>query len=158
MAVKISYLKKRLSQLLWVGLILLVLVGIGVAVRRELYLTGLVEPVVNPKYGPFDAAIDERALLTWLHIVPGSIYLLITPFQLSGRLRRRYPALHRWGGRLGLVAGLVTGITAIMMSFITPIGGINETLATLVFAILFLIALLKAFVHIWRREILSHRE
>lgn len=151
-------LKSKLNWILWVGVSILVLVGVGVAIRRELYLTRIVEPLVNPKYGPFDAAINENSFLTWLHIVPGTIYLVLGVLQFVKRLRTGYPQLHRWFGRICVTAGLIIGSTALLMSFITPIGGLNETFATVTFASLFLFALLKGFVHILRREVKQHRE
>ena len=57
-----------------------------------------------------------------------------------------------------VAAGLVIGISALSMSSIMAIGGINETVATMLFAIFFLLALGKAFLHIRRREIALHRE
>src|SRR5215813_10220852 len=55
----------------------------------------LVEPE-NPvwqRYEPFK---------WWLlpHGIAGALVLLIAPLQFSGRLRRRFPRLHRLGGRL----------------------------------------------------------
>lgn len=44
------------------------------------------------------------------------------------------------------------------MSFTSAIGGVNETAATSLFAILFLVALGKGFYHVRRREIALHRE
>src|SRR5262245_66509260 len=61
----------------------------------------LVEPE-NPvwrRYEPFK---------WWLlpHGIAGALTLLMAPLQFSGRLRRRFPRLHRLGGRL-YVAGVV---------------------------------------------------
>jgi len=39
-----------------------------------------------------------------------------------------------------------------------PIGGISETVATTLFALIFLFALIKAFLHIRKRQIVAHRE
>jgi hypothetical protein len=41
---------------------------------------------------------------------------------------------------------------------VPAIGGLNQAVATLLFAILFLFSLVKAFLHIRRREISQHRE
>jgi ABC-type transporter Mla maintaining outer membrane lipid asymmetry permease subunit MlaE len=38
------------------------------------------------------------------------------------------------------------------------IGGLNETAATTLFAIVFLICLIKAYLHIRRKEVMRHRE
>src|SRR5260370_1378403 len=49
-------------------------------------------------------------------------------------------------------------VSALIMSFQMAIGGANETAATTLFALVFLFALTKAFLHIRRREIAQHRE
>lgn len=148
----------KFGQAIRVVVVVLALVGLGVAIRRELYLTRLVQPFINPKFGAFDANIDDQALLTWLHIVPGSLLLLLGPFQLWRKFRTEHPNLHRWYGRVYIVAGVIVGVTALVMSILTPIGGTNETVATMLFALLFLFGLLKAYLHIRRREIKQHRE
>ena len=57
------------------------------------------------------------------------------------------------------MCGMMTGVSALVMSFGMPaIGGVNQAAATTLFALLFLFALGKAFRHILRREIASHRE
>jgi Predicted membrane protein (DUF2306) len=58
-----------------------------------------------------------------------------------------------------LICGMMTGVSALVMSFGMPaIGGVNQAAATTLFALFFLFALGKAFRHILRREIASHRE
>ena len=54
--------------------------------------------------------------------------------------------------------GLIIGISALIMSFTMNIGGANETAATTLFAIVFLICLVKAYLLIRRKEIARHRE
>ena len=39
------------TRALWGVVIVLAIIGIAAAVRRALYLTGLVEPFVNPEFG-----------------------------------------------------------------------------------------------------------
>jgi hypothetical protein len=56
-----------------------------------------------------------------------------------------------------VASSLVIGVTALVMSFLMSIGGANETAATSFFAVIFLFALAKAFLHIRRREISQHR-
>jgi uncharacterized membrane protein len=155
---KLIYQKTRFGRVIGVVVSLMVLVGVGVAARRGLTLGAVIPPVVNPKFGPFDASINEHALLTWLHIIPGTIFLVLGPFQFVRRLRARHRRLHRWSGRVYLAAGFIIGITALFMSVLTPIGGLNETMATMLFAFYFLFALTKAFIHILRRQVQQHRE
>jgi len=57
-----------------------------------------------------------------------------------------------------MVCGLIIGISALIMSYTMNIGGPNETAATTLFAIVFLICLIKAYRHIRRKELERHRE
>src|SRR5260370_6230507 len=86
------------------------------------------------------------------------MFMLCGPLEFGKGLRQRKPVLHRWTGRVFVVCGAIIGVSALIMSFLMPIGGFNETAATTVFALLFLFALGKGFGHIRRREVLRHRE
>ncbi|HUG74698.1 MAG TPA: DUF2306 domain-containing protein [Acidimicrobiia bacterium] len=86
-------------------------------------------------------------------MVPGVVYLLIAPFQVSRRHRRADLARHRRLGRVALVAGLVTGAFAIAVGILFPFGGVTEASASVVFGIYFLVALGLAY-----RAIRSHDE
>lgn len=88
---KVPSQKVRFGKGVWVAVIVLIVAGIGVATRRELYLTRLVTPLVNPKFGPFDANINQQALLTWLHIVPGTLYLVLATLQFVRPIRANHP-------------------------------------------------------------------
>jgi uncharacterized membrane protein len=50
-----------------------------------------------------------------LHIASGILFCVLAPFQFSTRLRIRYRKLHRVGGRVTMVAGLLFAITAIVL-------------------------------------------
>ena len=146
------------TRALWGVVIVLAIIGIAAAVRRALYLTGLVEPFVNPEFGAFDAGFAQYSVLTWLHIVPGFLFVVLGPLQFIRRIRSRNIRLHRWSGRVFVAAGVVIGVTALIMSYLMSIGGANAAAATTFFASVFLFALGKAFLHIRRHEIIQHRE
>jgi uncharacterized membrane protein YsdA (DUF1294 family) len=61
-------------------------------------------------------------------------------------------------GRVVLVSGLVTGVTALAMTTRMAIGGATERAATTLFGVIFLVALGQAFVSIRRRDVARHRE
>lgn len=58
----------------------------------------------------------------YAHIVFSGLALAIGPFQFSTRLRRRYPAGHRWVGRAYLVSVALGGVAALVMSFVSSVG------------------------------------
>jgi uncharacterized membrane protein len=147
-----------LVRVLWGVVIVLAFIGIAAAVRRTLILAQVMPSFDPPQAPAFDAGFAQYPILTLVHIVPGALFMILGPLQFVRRIRSRYLTVHRWCGRTFVASGYVIGITALAMSFLMSIGGANETAATTLFALLFLLALTRAFVHIRRREIAQHRE
>jgi uncharacterized membrane protein len=129
---------------------ILTTIGVLVAIRRLIALHGA------------GAGLDEgflrHATLTAAHVIPGMLFLLIGPFQFASSNRRRRPVLHRWMGRIFVVAGAIVGITALVMSPQMAIGGPVESAATTVFGAWFLFALGNAYTSIRRRDVTRHRQ
>ena len=105
-----------------------------------------------------DAGFARHLALTLVHILPGALFLVLTPLQFLPRIREKHLQVHRWMGRVLVVSGLIIGTTALVMSYKMNIGGPNETAATTLFGILFLFCLIKAYLHIRRKEVARHRE
>lgn len=146
----------------------LCLIGAAVVVRRILALwpvlvRGYRPPGLpaNPALAQFralDAIFAQHAWLTLVHIVPGLLFVTLGPLQFRSSLRARHPLWHRVSGRVFLCAALTIGISALVMSFAMPaIGGPVQASATAIFSAYFLFSLIRAFRHIRRREIASHR-
>ena len=56
---------------------------------------------------PGDPTLARLATFRWWlfpHVTGGAIALIVGPLQFSSTLRRRFPALHRWVGRLYVLA------------------------------------------------------
>ncbi|MGH9160100.1 MAG: DUF2306 domain-containing protein, partial [Vicinamibacteraceae bacterium] len=148
-----------LVRLLWLLTLVLVLISVAMVTRRTLTLFGLISaPSALSGSAPLDAAFIRYAPLTMLHILPGLIFVGLGPLQFVTTLRTRRPRLHRRVGRIVLVSGLVTGVTALAMTMQMAIGGATERAATVLFGLLFLFALGRAFVCIRRRQVVLHRE
>jgi hypothetical protein len=96
--------------------------------------------------------------VTLIHILPATLFFLLMPFQFVRRIRARHLAWHRWSGRLLLILALIIAASALRMSFTMAIGGANETAATTLYAILFLIFLTLGYWNIRHRRIVQHRE
>jgi len=115
----------------------------------------------NPALAQFttlDAIFAQHASLTLVHIVPGLLFVTLGPLQFRSGLRARHPMWHRVSGRVFLCAALTIGVSALVMSFAMPaIGGPVQASATAIFSAYFLFSLVRAFWHIRRREIASHR-
>jgi uncharacterized membrane protein len=151
--------RPAIIRILWLITLLLVLIGVATVTRRTL---NLFAPSPAPPRFPEAAAIDgdfaRHRLLTMIHIIPGLLFMVLGPLQFVRRLRNRRPGLHRWTGRVVLASGMIIGSTALVMSPQMAIGGANETAATMFFAIVFLFALIKAFLAIRLGKIALHRE
>ncbi len=107
----------------------------------------------------FERRYNENPYLGLAHIVPGVVFMFLGPWQFMTRIRSRFLWLHRLSGRIYIVAGIVAGVTAILLAIRLPaFAGFGTASATFVFGTLFLFALVKALYHIKRREIAQHRE
>lgn len=148
-----------MRRLVWTLTLLLVTIGL-LAVTRRTYV------LLNAPHAParfaaaaaMDAGFANQHALTLLHILPAGLFMILMPLQFVGRIRERWIVWHRWAGRLLIILGLIVGPSALVLSYTTPVGGANETAATTLFAVLFLIFLGLGFWNIRHRRIARHRE
>jgi Predicted membrane protein (DUF2306) len=133
--------KPALVRILWAITLLLMLIGVAVVIRRTVALFAPSPPRANfPDAAAMDAGFARHSFLTMLHITPGLVFILLAPLQFVRRLRNRKPKLHRWMGRVVLICGIIIGSSALVMSPQMAIGGPNESAATMLFAIIFLVS------------------
>lgn len=151
---------KRASRFVWFAVIFLVLIGTAAVTRRTLVLLwpqqfsgGQSNPAAT-----LDAGFARHRALTLVHVLLGALFLGLATLQFIPSIRNKHLQLHRWAGRFLVALGLVIGTSALIMSYRMNIGGPNETAATTLFAIVFLICLIRAFVFIRRKEVARHRE
>ena len=93
-----------------------------------------------------------------MHVVLGGPYLALAPFQFVRRIRSGHLGYHRWAGRVLVSIGLVIGATGVFMGLVIPIAGWIERGYVSVFGVLFLVALVKNFVHVRAGRVALHRE
>jgi uncharacterized membrane protein len=149
----------KIVRLLWGLVIFLALIGVAAATRRVIVLFfPAPEGASRNPAAALDGGFARHRALTLVHIFPGFLFMLLGPLQFVRRIRSQHLRFHRWSGRVFVSLGIVIGVSALAMSYKTSIGGANETVATTLLAIVFLFDLVKAFVHIRRREIARHRE
>jgi len=106
----------------------------------------------------YDRGFLTHPVLTSLHIVPGSIFLILALFQFSSRIRNRHIDFHRWSGRLLVVTGVLTGLFGLFLGVPFQFTGAIASSAPILFGVLFLIALVRAFVAIRQHDAARHRE
>lgn len=148
--------RTRFQRALWIGMIFLCVIAAAAVIRR---LIALANP---PHGGPaelvnLDALFASKPYLTVLHLIPALLFVFLVPFQLSRSFRNRHLRLHRWMGRTAMVLGVIIATSAVLL-LQRPVGGAIEISAILVFDSIFVFSLIKAFLHIRRREIALHRE
>jgi uncharacterized membrane protein len=151
---------KPANRFVWSAVVFLVVIGIAAVTRRTLVLLWPAQfggGHSNPA-AALDAGFARHMALTLIHILPGSLFLALGALQFMTSIRQKHLQFHRWSGRFLVVLGIVIGTTALVMSYTMNIGGPNETAATTLFAIIFLICLIKAYLHIRRTEVARHRE
>ena len=136
--------------------VLLGLIGLAAAVRRA-YVLLPVPQSRSTAVDAFDAGFSQHPTLTFLHILPASLLIILMPIQFISRIREQRLSWHRWSGRVIIALGFVVGTTALFMSYTMAIGGANETAATTLFALLFLIFLSLGYWNIRRHRIVRHR-
>ena len=107
--------RMRFQRLMWIGLILLCLIGAAAVIRR---MTALANPPRNapPQFASLDAAFAKKRVLTLMHIGPALLFVVLVPFQFSRSFRNRHLRAHRWMGRTIMLLGLVIGLSALPMS------------------------------------------
>jgi len=145
-----------LKRVMWIGMILLCLMGAAAVVRR---IAALAYPPHNvpPQLEALDETFARRPGLTLIHIVPGLVLVTLIPLQFSRSFRNRHLRAHRWIGRSAMGLSVIIAISALGL-LRDPVGGRLEVACILLFDAFFLFALTKAFLHIRHREIALHRE
>jgi uncharacterized membrane protein len=138
---------KRGITTLALGAAVSILALVGVAASATHYLQ---EPY-NPGFLRFPTVVA-------LHVVLGGVYLALATFQFVKRIRSRHLAYHRRIGRLLIAVGVMVGATALFMGFVIPKGGSPERVVIGLFGTVFLVALVKGFVHVRAGRVSLHRE
>lgn len=105
----------------------------------------------------FDRRYALHPVLGYAHILPGVVYLLGAPLQLSRRFRERHFTVHRRMGRVLLPAGLAAGVFAVVFGSLYSFGGVLEASAAVVFGVYFVAALLTAYHAIRHGDVRRHR-
>jgi len=144
----------------WGIVIFLAFLTSGAAILR----VGAIETGVDVRRPPeMDRSFDDRyaqnPLTTYVHILPGVVFMFLGPLQFSKSIRVRALNFHRWSGRVFLLASLAAATFGMALAIRLPaFGGLNTAVAAYFFGTLFLFCIVKAYVHVRRRQIILHRE
>jgi uncharacterized membrane protein len=152
---------RTLGRFLWTAVIFLAFIGVAVAVRRAVVLLSPAAAAAGARNNPAAALDDHFAAqraLTLAHVIPAMLFMILGPLQFVKGLRAKHPLLHRWSGRIFLVASAVVGITGLRMAFGKTIGGMDEKAAITLFGTFFLLALAIGLWYAMHRQFAQHRE
>ncbi|MEL6168532.1 MAG: DUF2306 domain-containing protein [Pseudomonadota bacterium] len=100
--------------------------------------------------------LPDRMGALFIHMLVGSVAMVIIPFQLWTRFRMRNPGLHRWMGRVALVAILFSGYASIRLALNMEIPAWGAT-GFVVGAFVWIGSALWATWHAMRGNITAHR-
>ena len=98
----------------------------------------------------------EIPLAGYAHVFGGGIALLLGPFVLSTKFRKRNLNLHRWMGRVYLVCVLASGIAGLFLSSLT-MGGPPAQIGFAMLAVLWLYSGLMAYIRILQKRKPLHK-
>ncbi|WP_106396814.1 DUF2306 domain-containing protein [Actinocorallia populi] len=142
------------------GLWWLALSAAALAVFAPLpYLTAPLDELAAADSG---LAADYAGRAPWLravfyvHVVGGGLALLLSPLQLSSRLRARTPKVHRACGRIVLSAIVLAGFAGLLMAPFNLAGPVG-TAGFGSLALLWVGFAAAAYVTIRRRDVAAHR-
>ncbi len=101
---------------------------------------GLRNALPEPHYIQSGSAVANLSIFS--HMAAGAAITALVPFQLIPAIRRRLPALHRWSGRLIIVAGVATAVGGLV--YIALRGTIGGTPMNIGFSLYGVLVLLTA--------------
>ena len=132
---------------LWCAVILLIVIGVVASTGRTMFPGDFgvsIDPIRTTAFHALnrldpaalqreqevrliDAKFGAHRLATWMHVIPGAIFLLFAPMQFSSRLRGRYLRFHRWSGRLLVVTAFAAVLPGFYFGLLMPYGGVGES-------------------------------
>lgn len=93
------------------------------------------------------------------HMGPGLIWMLFAPLQLVPAIRRRFPAFHRWVGRIAISMTLILIPSGLVFAARHPFAGAFQELVPIVFyTVLYVVSVGLGLKNAWQRNYARHRE
>lgn len=99
----------------------------------------------------------QHAITSILHIIPAFMLMLLAPIQLIAKIRAKAPAVHRFIGRVFVGFAIVSALSGLLLAFVMPFGGLDETIVISFMFIGFIVSLFLGVSHIRNGNIAQHR-
>ncbi|MCB1644795.1 MAG: DUF2306 domain-containing protein [Pseudomonadales bacterium] len=132
------------------GLVLMIISSLAIG----LYAFGFQARMVGAP--EFHMKFDASPLAAAMHVIGGGTVLLVGGFQFVGALRRSYPQLHRWFGRIYLSFVFIGGIGGLVLAT-TADGGLVAKVGFGMLAVLWLFSGWQALAAIRRGDVQTHK-
>jgi uncharacterized membrane protein len=111
----------------------------------------LTDPLLLPGF-------ETQRAVVYLHAFAAPVALLLGPLQLWPAIRNGYPQIHRWMGRVYLVAGVgFGGVSGLLMAQATSAGGVARAGFSLL-AIAWLATGIAAYLKVRNGDYTAHRQ
>ncbi|MEJ2087413.1 MAG: DUF2306 domain-containing protein [Gammaproteobacteria bacterium] len=133
-----------------IGLGLVILLSIGIAAYAFLFQAGVAGAP------DFQARFGRVPLFAAFHVLGSGVALLLGGFQFVARIRSARIVLHRWLGRIYLVAVLIGGIGGAVLA-VRADGGLVARLGFFLLAVVWLVSGWQAYAAVRRGDIATHR-
>ena len=141
-----------MTALRYTGKTLLWILTISVALVSWRFFVGGVAETMNI----VAHNIPDREIALFAHIGFAPLALLLMPFQFWKGLRMRRPKIHRWIGRIYVLAILISGVGGLFIAFYTTAG----TFAAIGFGLLAVLWIATTLIGLWHiraRRIVDHQ-
>lgn len=135
---------------------LIAVLSVGVAVSALVAYTTV--PLGNLVHPQMKLAFEAHRVAILTHIFCSALALVLGPWQFLPGLRSRRPRLHRWSGRLYLLAGVLPGSIAGLYFSSYAFGGVFNQLGFALLAVLWLASSFMAYRAIRGGYIALHRQ
>ena len=127
----------------------LMAVGVAAYAGAALIATSLRTPFVRDIFANLPIAIS-------LHLAGGIVAIVLGAFQVNSALRSRFLSIHRWSGRVYIVAVLVGGAAGFALA-LHSFGGLVTHFGFGLMAICWIGTTLNAYRYIRRGDLVAHR-
>ncbi|TWI69242.1 putative membrane protein DUF2306 [Pseudoduganella lurida] len=103
-------------------------------------------------------AATTANLMIGMHFVTGAAMLVLGPVQFMSGIRTRWPAAHRWSGRVYLACAALAGVGGLAyLSLRDPVGGQVMALGFGLYGVLMLLSCAQTLRHALARRMCEHR-
>jgi uncharacterized membrane protein len=138
----------RSTQVAWFMMLLLA-IGVAGYAGAVLMAPDLRPPLVQTLFA-------DRPTATVAHFLGGAIALVAGALQVNTGLRARFLQVHRWTGRVYVIAVITGGVAGLALA-VQSMGGTIGRVGFALLAVVWMISTFVAYRHIRRRELQAHR-